>query len=129
MGVMDEQGSFRITDRKIDLIVVSGFKVFPNEIEDVLALHPGVLESAAIGVTDERTGEAVKVLVVRRDPKLSEAELLAHCRLHLTGYKIPRFVEFRSQPLPKTNMGKIVRRALHAEAKLVRDHSVSGSAA
>ena len=112
MGVMDERGSIRITDRKKDMIVVSGFKVFPNEIEDVLALHPGVLEAAAVGVRDERSGEAVKVVVVRSDPDLTEADVLAHCKQHLTGYKMPRVVAFRSEPLPKTNIGKILRREL-----------------
>lgn len=116
MGVMDEHGSIRITDRKKDMIVVSGFKVFPNEIEDVLTMHPGVLEAGAIGVPDERSGEAVKVFVVRRDPALTEADLLAHCRLHLTGYKVPRTVEFRDEPLPKTNIGKILRRELRGPA-------------
>ena len=112
MGVMDERGSIRITDRKKDMIVVSGFKVFPNEIEDVLTLHPGVLEAAAVGVRDPRSGEAVKVVVVRRDPGLTEAEVLAHCKQHLTAYKLPRVVEFRADPLPKTNIGKILRREL-----------------
>lgn len=112
MGVMDASGSVRITDRKKDMIIVSGFKVFPNEIEDVLTMHPGVLEAGAIGVPDERAGEAVKVVVVRKDPALTEAELLAHCKQHLTGYKMPRIVEFRSEPLPKTNIGKILRREL-----------------
>jgi long-chain acyl-CoA synthetase len=112
MGVMDERGSIRITDRKKDMIIVSGFKVFPNEIEDVVTLHPGVLEAAAIGVPDARAGEAVKIVVVRADPALSEADLLAHCKQHLTGYKMPRYVEFRSEPLPKTNVGKILRREL-----------------
>jgi len=112
MGVMDERGSIRITDRKKDMIIVSGLKVFPNEIEDVLALHPGVLEAAAIGVPDARSGEAVKIVVVRKDPALGADELLAHCRQHLTGYKVPKIVEFRSEPLPKTNIGKILRRAL-----------------
>ena len=112
MGVMDERGYIRITDRKKDMIVVSGFKVFPNEIEDVLTMHPGVLEAAAIGVPDERSGEAVKVVVVRKDPALTEADVLAHCKQHLTGYKMPRIVEFRSEPLPKTNIGKILRREL-----------------
>jgi long-chain acyl-CoA synthetase len=116
MGVMDEHGSIRITDRKKDMIVVSGFKVFPNEIEDVLAMHPGVLEAGAIGIPDERSGEAVKVVVVRRDPALTEAELLGHCRQHLTGYKMPRVVEFRDEPLPKTNIGKILRRELRRPA-------------
>jgi long-chain acyl-CoA synthetase len=112
MGVMDERGSIRVTDRKKDMIVVSGFKVFPNEIEDVLTKHAGVLEAAAIGVHDERSGEAVKVVVVRKDPALTEGDLLAHCKQHLTAYKMPRFVEFRSAPLPKTNIGKILRREL-----------------
>jgi long-chain acyl-CoA synthetase len=112
MGVMDERGSIRITDRKKDMIVVSGFKVFPNEIEDVLAMHPGVLESAAIGVPDERSGEAVKVVVVRKDPALTQSDVLAHCKQHLTSYKMPRIVEFRSEPLPKTNIGKVLRREL-----------------
>jgi long-chain acyl-CoA synthetase len=112
MGVMDERGEIRLTDRKKDMIVVSGFKVFPNEVEDVLTTHPGVAEAAAVGVPDERAGEAVKVVVVRKDPALTEAEVLAHCKQHLTGYKIPRIVEFRSEPLPKTNVGKILRREL-----------------
>jgi long-chain acyl-CoA synthetase len=112
MGVMDERGSIRITDRKKDMIIVSGFKVFPNEIEDVLATHAGVAEAAAVGVPDERSGEAVKVVVVRKDPALTEGELLAHCKQHLTAYKMPRTVEFRTEPLPKTNIGKILRREL-----------------
>jgi long-chain acyl-CoA synthetase len=116
MGVMDERGSIRITDRKKDMIVVSGFKVFPNEIEDVLTMHPGVQEAAAIGVPDARSGEAVKAVVLRKDPSLTEAQLLAHCKQHLTGYKVPRLVEFRSEPLPKTNIGKILRRELRAAA-------------
>jgi long-chain acyl-CoA synthetase len=119
MGVMDERGSIRITDRKKDMIVVSGFKVFPNEIEDVLTMHPGVLEAAAIGVPDARSGEAVKVVVVRPDPALTEGELLAHCKLHLTGYKMPRIVEFRTEPLPKTHIGKILRRALRDDGAAV----------
>jgi len=129
MGVMDEQGRFRITDRKKDMIVVSGFKVFPNEIEDVLALHPGVLEAAAIGVADVRTGEAVKVLVVRRDAQLDEAALLAHCRVNLTGYKVPRFVEFRSEALPKSAIGKVLRRALRDEDRAAVDRQAPGSTA
>ena len=116
MGTMDEHGSFRLTDRKKDMIVVSGFKVFPNEVEDVLALHPGVLEAAVIGVPNERAGEAVKAVVVRKDPALTEADLVAHCRLHLTGYKVPHIVEFRSEPLPKSNIGKILRRELRHAA-------------
>jgi long-chain acyl-CoA synthetase len=112
MGVIDEQGSIRITDRKKDMIVVSGFKVFPNEIEDVLTMHPGVLEAAAIGVPNERSGEAVKVVVVRKDPALTEDDVIAHCRQHLTGYKVPHIIAFRSEPLPKTAIGKILRREL-----------------
>jgi long-chain acyl-CoA synthetase len=125
MGVMDERGSIRITDRKKDMIVVSGFKVFPNEVEDVLTMHPGVLEAAAIGVPDERSGEAVKVVVVRKDPALSEGEVLAHCRQHLTAYKMPRIVEFRSESLPKTNIGKILRRALREDNATTTANDVS----
>ena len=116
MGVMDERGCFRITDRKKDMIVVSGFKVFPNQIEDAVALHPGVAEVGAIGVPDEKSGEAVKIVVVRSDLGLTEEALMAHCRMHLTGYKLPRVVEFRSEPLPKTNLGKILRRELRTAA-------------
>jgi long-chain acyl-CoA synthetase len=116
MGVMDERGGIRVTDRKKDMIVVSGFKVFPNEVEDVLTMLPGVLEAGAIGVPDERSGEAVKVVVVRKDPSLTEEQVLAHCRQHLTGYKMPRVVEFRSEPLPKSNIGKILRRELRSGA-------------
>jgi long-chain acyl-CoA synthetase len=112
MGVMDGRGNIRLTDRKKDMIVVSGFKVFPNEIEDVLATHPGVAEAAAVGVPDARSGEAVKVVVLRKDPALTEAEVLAHCKQRLTGYKVPRIVEFRTEPLPKSNIGKILRREL-----------------
>ena len=115
MGVIDEHGSVRITDRKKDMIVISGFKVFPNEIEDVLTMHPGVLEAGVIGVPDERSGEAVKAVVVRKNAALTEAELLAHCKMHLTGYKMPRIVEFRTEPLPKSNVGKILRRELRGE--------------
>lgn len=119
MGFMDERGYFKITDRKKDMIIVSGFKVFPNQIEDVVAMHPGVAEVAAIGVPDERSGEAVKVFVVRSDPGLTEQALLAHCREHLTDYKVPRIVEFRSEPLPKTNLGKILRRQLRDSSAAV----------
>jgi len=116
MGFMDEQGRFKITDRKKDLIIVSGFKVFPNEVEDVVMLHPGVMEVAAIGEVDERTGEAVKIVVVRKDPQLTEAALLEHCKKHLTAYKVPKLIEFRTEPLPKTNIGKILRRELRSVA-------------
>ena len=110
------EGFYKLVDRKKDMIIVSGFNVYPNEIEDVIALHPGVVESACVGVPDARTGEAVKVFVVRRDPKLDEAALLAHCRDRLTAYKVPRQVEFRDA-LPKSNVGKILRRDLRNEAR------------
>jgi len=112
MGFVDERGYFKITDRKKDMIIVSGFKVFPNQIEDAVALHPGVAEVAAIGIPDERSGEVVKIVVVKKDPALTEQALLEHCRQHLTGYKVPKIVEFRDEPLPKTNLGKILRRQL-----------------
>ena len=112
MGFMDARGYFAITDRKKDIIVVSGFKVFPNQIEDAVALHPGVAEVAAIGVPDEKSGELVKIVVLRQDPNLTEQELLAHCRQHLTDYKIPKIIEFSREPLPKSNLGKILRRQL-----------------
>lgn len=99
------------------MIIVSGFKVFPNQIEDVVALHPAVAEVAAIGVPDERSGEVVKIIVVKKDQSLSEQELLAHCRQHLTDYKVPRLIEFREEPLPKSNLGKILRRELRNLAK------------
>lgn len=117
MGYMDERGYFRITDRKKDMIIVSGFKVFPNEVEDVIAAHPGVREVAAIGVPDAKSGEAVKVFVVRRQPDLTEQSLLDYCREQLTAYKVPRHIEFRTEPLPKSNIGKILRRELREEAK------------
>jgi long-chain acyl-CoA synthetase len=111
IGYVDERGYTRIVDRKKDMILVSGFNVYPNEIEDVVAHHPGVLEVAAVGVPDEKTGEAVKIVVVKKDPALTAEALIEHCRQHLTGYKVPRQVEFRTE-LPKTNVGKILRRLL-----------------
>ena len=116
VGVVDDKGFFKIVDRKKDMILVSGFNVYPNEIEAVVAMLPGVLENAVIGVTDDKTGEAVKVVIVKKDPNLTEADVLAHCRLHLTGYKIPRYVAFRTD-LPKTNVGKILRRELREQEK------------
>jgi len=113
---MDERGYVRIVDRKKDMILVSGFNVYPNEIEAVVAMHPGVLECAAVGVPDRKSGEAVKVFIVRSDAKVTAEDILAHCRKHLTGYKVPRDVEFRTQ-LPKSNVGKILRRELRDEAK------------
>ncbi|BCL96392.1 long-chain-fatty-acid--CoA ligase [Ralstonia solanacearum] len=112
IGVMDARGYIRLIDRKKDMILVSGFNVYPNEIEDVIALHPDVLEVAAIGVPDPVAGERVKVIVVPRGDALTETALLAHCRAHLSGYKVPRFVEFRREGLPKSAVGKILRRAL-----------------
>jgi long-chain acyl-CoA synthetase len=111
IGTMDERGHTRIVDRKKDMIIVSGFNVYPNEIESVVTQHPGVLECAAVGVPDERSGEAVKLFVVRKDPALTEADLAEYCRQQFTGYKKPKFIEFRDQ-LPKTNVGKMLRRAL-----------------
>ena len=111
MAAIDADGSLRIVDRKKDMIIVSGFNVYPNEIEEVVALHPGVLEVGAVGVPDERAGEVPKIVVVRKDADLSAEQIVAHCRKHLTGYKVPRHVEFRDE-LPKTNVGKVLRRAL-----------------
>jgi long-chain acyl-CoA synthetase len=116
IGIMDAQGFVRIVDRKKDMILVSGFNVYPNEIEAVVAMHPGVLECAAIGIPDAKSGEAVKLFVVKKDPALTAESVLAHCREQLTGYKCPREVEFRTE-LPKSNVGKILRRELRDEAK------------
>jgi long-chain acyl-CoA synthetase len=117
MGFMDPRGYFKITDRKKDMIVVSGFKVFPNEIEDVVMMHPGVLEVAAIGVTDPKSGEVVKVVVVTKDPELTEDALLEHCKQNLTGYKVPKIIEFRAEALPKSPIGKILRRLVREATK------------
>jgi long-chain acyl-CoA synthetase len=111
IGVFDERGHVRIVDRKKDMILVSGFNVFPNEVEGVVALHPGVLECAAIGVPDEHSGEAIKVFVVRRDAALTERDVQEWCATQLTAYKRPKHVEFRTE-LPKSNVGKILRREL-----------------
>jgi long-chain acyl-CoA synthetase len=116
VGVMNERGYIRIVDRKKDMILVSGFNVYPNEIENVVVMLPGVLECAAIGVPDAKSGEAVKLFVVRKDETLTAEQVLAHCRDYLTGYKCPRDVEFRRE-LPKSNVGKILRRELRDEAK------------
>jgi long-chain acyl-CoA synthetase len=112
---MDDKGYFTIVDRKKDMILVSGFNVYPNEIEDVVAQCPGVLEVAAVGVPDEKSGEAVKIVVVRKDPALTAETLKEHCRTNLTGYKLPKYIEFRDS-LPKTNVGKILRRELRDSA-------------
>ena len=111
MARMDEKGFFYIVDRKKDMILVSGFNVYPNEVEDVIAMMPGVLEVAAVGVADDKSGEAVKVVIVKKDPSLTEEQVKTHARANLTGYKQPRVVEFRTE-LPKTNVGKILRREL-----------------
>ncbi len=111
---VDERGYVYVVDRKKDMINVSGFNVYPNEVEDVVMSHPGVLEAGAVGIPDARTGEAVKVVVVRKDMGLTEADLVAYCRQHLTGYKTPRHVEFR-ESLPHTTVGKILRRELRSE--------------
>ncbi len=114
IGVMDEKGYTRIVDRKKDMILVSGFNVYPNEIEGVVMMLPGVLECAAVGVPDEHSTEAVKLFVVRKDPDLTEKDVREHCHQNMTGYKCPKYVEFRTD-LPKTNVGKILRRALRDE--------------
>jgi long-chain acyl-CoA synthetase len=114
IGVMDDKGFIRIVDRKKDMILVSGFNVYPNEVEGVVATHPGVLEVAAVAQPDERAGEVVALFVVKKDPALTEQDLIAHCRESLTGYKVPKRVYFR-EALPKTNVGKILRRALKDE--------------
>ena len=116
VGVMFPDGYFKIVDRKKDMILVSGFNVYPNEVEEAIASHPGVLEVAAVGVPDEHSGEVVKVFVVKKDPNLTEADVIQHAKKSLTGYKAPRQVVFRTE-LPKTNVGKILRRALRDEKK------------
>ena len=115
MGFMDDNGRVKLTDRKKDMIVVSGFKVFPNEVEDVVVALDAVLEVAAIGVPDEYSGEAVMVVVVRLDPALTAEQVIAHCRSQLTGYKVPRHVVFRDEPLPKSPVGKVLRRLIRSE--------------
>jgi long-chain acyl-CoA synthetase len=122
IGIMDERGYVKIVDRKKDMIIVSGFNVYPNEVEGVVAMHPGVVECAAVGVPDERSGEAVKVFVVRKDPALTEAQLMDFCKQHLTGYKKPKFIEFRDE-LPKSNVGKILRRELRDQKPAVQAKS------
>jgi long-chain acyl-CoA synthetase len=111
IGVMDERGFFKIVDRKKDMILVSGFNVFPTELEDVVAQMDGVMECACVGVADEKTGEAVKLVIVKKNPDLTEAQIRAYCKENLTGYKQPKIIEFRTE-LPKTPVGKILRREL-----------------
>ena len=111
VAVMDEHGYFKIVDRKKDMILVSGFNVYPNEIEDAACLHEDIIECAAIGIADEKSGEIVKLFVVRKNDSLDEQAVINHCREQLTGYKVPKLVEFRDE-LPKTNVGKILRKDL-----------------
>lgn len=116
IGIMDERGYTRIIDRKKDMILVSGFNVFPNELENVISLCPGVVECAAVGIPDEKQGEAIKVFVVKNDPILTEDDVARYCRQNLTGYKVPKYIEFRDD-LPKSNVGKILRRELRSASK------------
>jgi long-chain acyl-CoA synthetase len=113
IGIMDERGYTKIVDRKKDMIIVSGFNVFPNELENVISLCPGVVECAAVGIPDAKQGEAIKVFVVKEDPTLTEEQVMSYCRQKLTGYKVPKYIEFRDD-LPKSNVGKILRRELRS---------------
>jgi acyl-CoA synthetase (AMP-forming)/AMP-acid ligase II len=113
VGIMDERGYTKIVDRLKDMIIVSGFNVFPNELENTVSLCPGVLECAVIGVPDEKAGEAIKLFIIKKDANLSEEDVKAYCRQNLTGYKMPKYIVFRDE-LPKTNVGKILRRELRA---------------
>ena len=121
MGYMNEDGYFKIVDRKKDMVLVSGFNVYPNEIEDVVTMMPKVLEAAVIGVPDEKSGEAVKLFIVKRDSSLTKEEVMKHCKENLTGYKLPKYIEFRSE-LPKTNVGKILRKDLRDEEMKKEKH-------
>ena len=116
IGMINERGYVAIVDRKKDMILVSGFNVYPNEIEDVISMHPGVLECACIGVPDANTGEAVKVYIVKKDQELTADIILDYCKHELTAYKKPKYIEFRAD-LPKTNVGKILRRELRDEKR------------
>ncbi|HVO89972.1 MAG TPA: AMP-binding protein, partial [Casimicrobiaceae bacterium] len=127
VGIMDERGFIRIVDRKKDMVLVSGFNVYPNEIEQVVNLHPGVLECAAIGIQDKKSGEAVRLYIVKKDPQLTAEDVLKYCKDNLTGYKCPREVEFRKE-LPKSNVGKILRRELRDEARRSGPADTSSSA-
>lgn len=115
IGIMDERGYTKIVDRKKDMIIVSGFNVFPNELENVVSLCPGVVECAAIGIADDKQGEAIKIFIVKSDPTLTEEQIAEYCKQNLTGYKRPKYIEFRDD-LPKTNVGKILRRELRTAA-------------
>jgi long-chain acyl-CoA synthetase len=116
VGRLDDKGFVYIEDRKKDMILVSGFNVYPNEIEEVVAAHEGILEAAVVGVPDAKCGEAVKLYAVKQDPELSADQIIKHCRRNLTAYKVPKHIEFREE-LPKTNVGKILRRALRDESQ------------
>lgn len=111
---IDERGFIYLLDRKKDMIIVSGFNVYPNEIEDILTSHPGIREAAVIGLSSEKTGEQIKAFIVRKDKNLTKDEVIKHCREFLTAYKVPKIIEFREK-LPKTNVGKVLRRALRDE--------------
>jgi long-chain acyl-CoA synthetase len=115
IGIQDARGFFKIVDRKKDMILVSGFKVYPNDVEEVVSMCPGVLECAAVGQPDEKTGEAVKLVIVKKDPSLTEQTVRDHCRANMTGYKQPKVIEFKTE-LPKTVVGKILRRELRDAA-------------
>jgi long-chain acyl-CoA synthetase len=116
IGYLNANGHVNLTDRKKDVILVSGFTVYPNEIESVIAAHPGVLECGVVGVPDEKSGEAVKAVILKKDPNLTKEAVIQHCKTQLTHYKLPRHVEFRDN-LPKTPIGKVLRRALVDEKK------------
>jgi long-chain acyl-CoA synthetase len=116
VGVIDEEGFLKLVDRKKDMILVSGFNVYPNEVEDAVMRHAGIRECVAVGVPDEKKGESIKLFVSLHDPKLGQAEIIAHCREHLTGYKVPSTVEIRDD-LPKSTVGKLLRRVLRDEAR------------
>jgi long-chain acyl-CoA synthetase len=115
IGIRDARGFFKIVDRKKDMILVSGFNVYPNDVEEVVSMCPGVLECAAVGVPDEKTGEAVKLVIVKKDPSLTEGSVRDYCRANLTGYKQPKVIVFKTE-LPKTAVGKILRRELRDAA-------------
>jgi long-chain acyl-CoA synthetase len=120
MGFIDAVGRIKLTDRKKDMIIVSGFKVYPSEIEEVVMTHPGVQEAAAIPAEDERSGQVVKLVIVRKDPALTEEQVVAYCKERLTGYKVPKIVVFRSEALPKSPVGKVLRRLVReAEERAV----------
>lgn len=124
IACVDEKGFVYLVDRKKDMIVVSGFNVYPNEVEQVIGMIPGVLEVGVVGIQDEESGERVKACIVKKDPTLTAEQVIAHCREHLTGYKIPKVVEFYKE-LPKTNVGKILRRALKTNDEKMKEASMA----